>query len=65
MAEQGWTADEAKQEMRAFGFKPLHHLICLGLSRYETNFPRKYKTSPAFQNLRATEESPNSPQRWD
>ena len=63
MAEQGWTADEAKQEMRAFGFKPLHHLICLGLSRYETNFPRKYKTSPAFQNLRATEESPNSPQR--
>jgi hypothetical protein len=27
MAEQGWTADEAKQEMRAFGFKPLHHLI--------------------------------------
>jgi len=63
IAEQGWTADEAKQEMKAFGFKPLHHLICLGLSRYETNFPRRYKTSPAFQNLRTTEETPKTPQR--
>ena|SRR5438034_8093429 len=52
MAEQGWTADEAKQEMKAFGFGPLHHLICPGLSRYETNFPHKYRTHPAFQNLR-------------
>ena len=52
MTEQGWTADEAKQEMKRFGFASLHHLICPGLSRYETNFPHRYKTSPAFQNLR-------------
>ena len=54
MAEQGWTADEAKQEMKAFGFGPLHHLICPGLSRYETSFPHRYRTHPAFQNLRIT-----------
>ena len=52
MAEQGWTADEAKHEMRTDGFTALHHLICPGLSLYETDFPQRYRTSPAFQDLR-------------
>ena len=53
MAEQGWTAEEAKKEMRASGFTTSHHLICPGLSGYEATFPQRYKTSPAFQDLRA------------
>ena len=52
MAEPGWTADQAKQEMKAWGFGALHHVICPGLSRYETNFPHCYQTSPVFQDLR-------------
>jgi tyrosine-protein phosphatase SIW14 len=52
MAEQGWTADQAMQEMKAYGFSPLHHLICPGLARYEKHFPQRYKTKSAFRSLR-------------
>lgn len=52
MAEQGWTAEQAKQEMKASGFGSSHHLICPGLSRYATHFPERYQTSPAFKDLR-------------
>lgn len=58
MAEQGWTAEEAKKEMEAYGFSFLHHLICPGLSSYEGKFPEQFKTSPAFQSLHPTEHSP-------
>ncbi len=51
MAEQGWTAEEAKKEMEAFGFSFFHHLYCPGLSSYEAKFPQQFKTSPAFQSL--------------
>jgi hypothetical protein len=52
MAEQGWTAKEARKEMEAYGFTSSHHFICLGLSSYEAKFPRRFQTSPAFRNLR-------------
>jgi hypothetical protein len=52
MAEQGWTAEQAKQEMKPSGFGPLHHVICPGMSRYETNFPHRYQTRRAFHDLR-------------
>jgi protein tyrosine phosphatase (PTP) superfamily phosphohydrolase (DUF442 family) len=52
MAEQGWTAEEAMQEMKAEGFTSSHHFICPGLARYEKSFPHRYRTSPAFQSLR-------------
>jgi tyrosine-protein phosphatase SIW14 len=52
MAEQGWSAEKAEQEMEKFGFSFTHRrLICPGLSSYEESFPRRFKTSPAFQDL--------------
>lgn len=52
MAEQGWTAQQAMREMKTLGFAPWHHLICPGLAHYEKEFPERYRTKPAFQELR-------------
>lgn len=52
MAEQGWTAQQAMQEMKTSGFVPWHHLICPSLAHYENEFPERYRTKPAFQELR-------------
>jgi protein tyrosine phosphatase (PTP) superfamily phosphohydrolase (DUF442 family) len=52
IAEQGWTAEQARKEMAAFGFTSVHHLMCPGLATYEQNFPREFQTSPAFDGLR-------------
>jgi|SRR5581483_11152075 len=52
MAEQGWTAEAAKKEMQEFGFTFIHHFMCPGLGAYETSFPQRLQTSPAFQDLR-------------
>ena len=55
MAEQGWTAEEAMKEMKAFGFSwAHHHLICPGVASYEAKFPRRFQGSPAFQDVRGT-----------
>jgi protein tyrosine phosphatase (PTP) superfamily phosphohydrolase (DUF442 family) len=53
MAEQGWTAQEAMKEMKAYGFSSSHHFICPSLASYEASFPRRFSTEPAFQGLRA------------
>lgn len=53
MSEQGWTADEALREMRAFGFSTFHQFMCYGLESYEQRFPTVVSSSPAFQTLRA------------
>lgn len=55
MAEEGWSADEAMNEMRTFGFTWSHHLICPGLANYEKHFPEKLKKSPAFDRVRKQE----------
>jgi tyrosine-protein phosphatase SIW14 len=52
MAEEGWSADEAMHEMKAFGFTRSHHAICPTLAHYEKSFPERLKTSPAFQELK-------------
>jgi len=52
MAEQGWTAQQAMQEMKALGFAPWHHMICPGPAHYEKEFPERYRTKPAFHDLR-------------
>lgn len=52
MGEQGWTAQEAMQEMREFGYTPIHHLMCPGLARYEKSFPHRLRTDPVFAGLR-------------
>jgi len=54
IAEQGWSAEEAKREMKVFGFSLFHRTICPGLSSYEEKFPHRFKTSPEFKNLRPT-----------
>jgi len=52
MAEEGWTAKEAMNEMEAYGFTSSHHVICPRLTSYEASFPKRFKTSPAFRDLR-------------
>jgi hypothetical protein len=52
MAEQGWSEPQAREEMEAFGFNFFHRRICTGLGAYETRFPQRFATSPAFQQVR-------------
>jgi tyrosine-protein phosphatase SIW14 len=53
MAEEGWSAERAEKEMEKFGFSFTHRrLICPGLSSYEEKFPQRFRTSPAFRDLR-------------
>jgi protein tyrosine/serine phosphatase len=51
MAEEGWSADEAMNEMRDFGFNSAHHMICPGLAGYEKSFPERLKKDDAFKDL--------------
>jgi protein tyrosine phosphatase (PTP) superfamily phosphohydrolase (DUF442 family) len=51
ISEEGWSADEALNEMRKFGFSSVHHVICPGLTGYVEGFPERLKTSPAFREL--------------
>lgn len=53
MADEGWTAKEARKEMEEFGF---HRLICPSLVPYETHFPEHLKKDSAFKDWRG--ESP-------
>jgi len=55
MAVEGWTADEARSEMNAFGF---HKVICASLVGYEKNFPDRLKKTPAFRGL-----NPSTPEQ--
>jgi protein tyrosine phosphatase (PTP) superfamily phosphohydrolase (DUF442 family) len=51
IAEEGWSAEEAMKEMKAFGFSTMHHAMCPGLADYEESFPQRLKTSRAFKEL--------------
>jgi tyrosine-protein phosphatase SIW14 len=57
MAEQGWPADEAMQEMHRFGFSSAHHVLCPGLASYEKRFPKHLLANPAFQGLHLSSQS--------
>jgi len=57
MAEQGWTPEEARKEMEAYGVGWFHRMICPGLSSYEASFPERFRTRPAFQSLRPPDPS--------
>ncbi len=54
----GGMLKEAMKEMEAYGFTSSHHVICPELSSYEARFPRRFKTSPAFRDLRRSEHVP-------
>ena len=58
MAEQGWTAEEAMKEMKAYGFNAWHRMICPGLSSYEATFPKRFEENPAFRDLHRSEHVP-------
>jgi tyrosine-protein phosphatase SIW14 len=58
MTRQGWTPEEARKEMEAYGVGRFHRVICPGLASYEKSFPQRFRTSPAFQELRAAEPTP-------
>ena len=58
MAEQGWTAEQARKEMEAYGVDWFHRTICPRLSSYEKNFPERFKTSAAFRSLRSGKDAP-------
>jgi len=47
MAVEGWTAEDARKEMNAFGF---HKVICASLVGYEKSFPERLKKDPAFHD---------------
>ena len=51
MANEGWSPQEAMNEMKEFGFNTFHHSICPGMASYERSFPDHLKTSPAFKDL--------------
>ena len=48
MAVEGWTAEEARKEMNAFGF---HRVICASLVGYENSFPDRLKKNADFRDL--------------
>jgi hypothetical protein len=55
MAEEGWTAKQAMEEMTKYGFSFVHsRLICPRLSEYEEHFPEHFATKPEFEELRST-----------
>lgn len=49
MANEGWTAEEARKEMNVFGF---HHLVCPALGSYEKHFPERFAHNKEFKALR-------------
>jgi protein tyrosine/serine phosphatase len=51
MAEEGWSANEAMKEMRAFGFSTVHRAMCPGLADYEEGFPERLKSNQTFKEL--------------
>jgi tyrosine-protein phosphatase SIW14 len=51
MAEQGWSAEEAMKEMKAFGFSAMHRAMCPGLADYEESFPQRLQKDQAFKEL--------------
>jgi protein tyrosine phosphatase (PTP) superfamily phosphohydrolase (DUF442 family) len=47
MADESWSAKEARKEMEKFGF---HRMVCPSLVHYESEFPEHLKNSPAFRD---------------
>jgi tyrosine-protein phosphatase SIW14 len=53
MAEEGWSAERAREEMEKYGFSFVHRrLICPRLASYEASFPKRLATEPEFEELR-------------
>jgi len=57
ISEEGWSAPEALQEMKTFGFNALHRAICPGLEGYEQDFPNRLRESSVFRDLSSQDSS--------
>ena len=51
LSEDHWSVEEARHEMRVFGFTGVHHAICMGMDKYVKGLPERLKTSPEFRDL--------------
>ncbi|HXW17025.1 MAG TPA: dual specificity protein phosphatase family protein, partial [Candidatus Acidoferrales bacterium] len=51
MADQNWTANEARREMIAYGFDSLHRSWCSAVDSYEQSFPLHFSSAPEFESL--------------
>lgn len=60
MADEGWSAAEALDEMEKFGFDWKHHMICPALERFEKSFPQRLSKDEAFKEWRAQQHSERS-----
>lgn len=56
MASEGWSADEALNEMAQFGFDWEHHMFCPTLERFEKSFPQRLRNDAAFEEFRRAKE---------
>lgn len=52
MAEEDWTAEDALNEMKEFGYHGWHRAICPNLGTYARHFPKHLEKNPAFKDLR-------------
>ncbi len=62
IAVQGWTAEESRREMEAFGFSKAHRMVCPGLASFESKFPETFAKDSAFEKLRSSTEVPTPAQ---
>ena len=53
MADEGWTPDEALNEMKAFGYTGWHRALCASLKTYAKEFPDRLKKDPQFKGGQA------------
>jgi tyrosine-protein phosphatase SIW14 len=54
MAFERWSAKQALEEMKKYGFSRVHRrLICPRLSEYEEHFPERFASKPEFEELRS------------
>jgi tyrosine-protein phosphatase SIW14 len=52
MADQNWTAEQARREMIAYGFDSVHRSWCSAVNSYEQSFPQHFSSAPEFESLR-------------
>ena len=57
MAEQGWTSEESMREMKDFGYRMFHPVMCHALEGYESSFPSVVSTDVAFHAVAVAQKS--------
>lgn len=58
MTEQGWTPEQAQEEMKDFGFNFVHRSWCHALVDYEEDFPQQLAADPSFRPFQTVQFAP-------